>query len=208
MLNQTPHWYHRIGGIMFFVGGLTAATPAVSQEDDAPALLDLPTLEEELGRVSPESAPLSSGIEAQPLPEPGTQPAAGGDATAAPVPEIATPGKIVILDGLDKITARVSSFQVPVDQPTRFGSLIITARDCHKRPPEDPPETSAFLDIADIGAARQSADANVARQVFSGWMFASNPALSALEHPVYDVWVMDCITSAPESGSVTPSGRQ
>ncbi|HYM30316.1 MAG TPA: DUF2155 domain-containing protein [Candidatus Cybelea sp.] len=91
-----------------------------------------------------------------------------------------------VLQGLDKITARVSTFDAPIDKPVRFGTLSITVRACNKRPPEEPPETTAFLEIED---ERQN---QPPQQVFMGWMFASSPALNALQHPVYDVWVVDC----------------
>lgn len=105
--------------------------------------------------------------------------------------------EIAVLQGLDKVTARVSTFDAPVDEPVRFGSLEITARSCQKRPPEETPESAAFLEIRDI----KPGEAPVS--VFTGWMFASSPALNALEHPVYDVWVIDCkndsSSSAPRS---------
>lgn len=91
-----------------------------------------------------------------------------------------------VLQGLDKVTARVSTFNVPLDRPTRFGTLEITIRACHKRPPEEPPESAAFLEIRELRLGEQP------RPLFSGWMFASSPALNPLQHPVYDVWVLDC----------------
>ena len=106
---------------------------------------------------------------------------------------LAAPKPTAILRGVDKITARVTDIEAPLDEPVTFGTLDIIARTCHKRPPIEPPEVSVFLEIADMppGGTR--------RRVFSGWMFASSPALSALEHPVYDVWVIDCKTSAPDN---------
>jgi hypothetical protein len=99
--------------------------------------------------------------------------------------------QMVTLRGVDKITARVTDIKAPMNKPLRFGSLEITPRTCSKRPPEETPEVTAFLEIADVKAdgSRQ--------KLFSGWMFASSPALSALEHPVYDVWVIDCNAIAP-----------
>ena len=91
-----------------------------------------------------------------------------------------------VLQGLDKITARISTLEVPVNQTARFGSLEITVRRCDKTPPEEPPESAAFMEIVD---ARPDSPPVL---LFSGWMFASSPAVSALEHPVYDVWVIDC----------------
>ena len=93
---------------------------------------------------------------------------------------------VAVLQGLDKITARVSTIEAPIDDSTPFGSLWITPRACDKRPPVEPPESAAFLEISDVKPGEEPVD------LFSGWMFASSPALSALEHPVYDVWVIDC----------------
>ncbi|MGH7014809.1 MAG: DUF2155 domain-containing protein [Stellaceae bacterium] len=104
-----------------------------------------------------------------------------------------------VLQGLDKITARVSRFDAPIDQPVHFGTLVITVRACVKRPPEEPPETAAFLEIDEV---RADANAASTKSVFSGWMFASSPAISALEDPVYDVNVLDCkmaTAAAPSS---------
>ncbi len=91
-----------------------------------------------------------------------------------------------ILQGLDKVTARISTIEAPIDQPVHFGTLIITARTCQKKPPEEPPESAAFLEI------EEEKPGEPAQRLFTGWMFASSPALNALQHPVYDVWVKDC----------------
>lgn len=100
-----------------------------------------------------------------------------------------------ILQGLDKTTARVSTIEVPLDRPARFGTLQIVARACHKKPPTETPESTAFLEIVDIRPD------SPAIPVFTGWMFASSPAVSAMEHPVYDVWVVDCrMIAPPEAG--------
>ena len=107
---------------------------------------------------------------------------------------------VALLQGLDKITARVSKIEVPVGTPVRFGTLSIRVRDCEKNPPEEEPESAAFLEIDEA----RPGEANL--RVFSGWMFASSPALSALEHPVYDVNLLDCKTAsgspAAQSGKV------
>ena len=95
-----------------------------------------------------------------------------------------------VLQGLDKTTARISTFDAPVGEAVRFGTLEILARRCHKTPPEEPPESTAFIEIVDVRPDSE------AIKVFTGWMFASSPAVSALEHPVYDVWVVDCKVEA------------
>lgn len=165
----------------------------------------------------------------------------------------------VTLRALDKITARFTDIEAPIGEPVEFGSLEILPRFCDKRPPEEFPETTAFLEISDRDLGRATAaykdpalaeraarareearartsslepttevysvEASVARnrfgeapasetggeesyraaneetprsadpnRIFTGWMFASSPALNSLEHPVYDVWVIDCKT--------------
>lgn len=87
---------------------------------------------------------------------------------------------------LDKITARTTTYQIVVGESATFGSLEITVRYCRSRPPEEPPETFAFLEITDD---QRTGDVV---KVFSGWMIASSPGWNALEHPVYDVWVISC----------------
>jgi len=104
----------------------------------------------------------------------------------------------VVLQALDKITARVSRITVPVGGTVSFGSLQITAKACDKHPPEETPESAAFLQIVEV----KPGEAPVSR--FSGWMFASSPALSALEHPVYDIWVLDCINADSAPGGNSP----
>jgi hypothetical protein len=114
--------------------------------------------------------------------------------TAAPAG--AVPMQKAKLQGLDKITARVSTIEATVGEPVVFGALQITVRACDKRPPEETPESAAYLDIVE----RKLNEAS--KPVFSGWMFASSPAVSALEHPIYDIWVLDCMSSSTaESGT-------
>ncbi len=103
----------------------------------------------------------------------------------------AFPGDKVILQGLDKVTARTSTFEVSLEEEVTFGTLRITLRACDRTPPEEPPESTAFLDIYEA----KPGDRVVS--LFHGWMFASSPALSALEHPVYDIWVKECLASEP-----------
>ena len=91
-----------------------------------------------------------------------------------------------ILQGLNKITARVFTIEAPIDQAVRFGTLDITVKRCTKRPPEETPESTVYIEIRERRPGERSVD------LFSGWMFASSPAVSSMEHPVYDVWVIDC----------------
>lgn len=98
---------------------------------------------------------------------------------------------------LDKITARISTKSVPVGGGTEFGTLELRVHYCAYRPPEEPPENVAFIMIFDNGyAEKKPKEAQKAQKaqkaLFSGWMFASSPAISGLEHPVYDVTLLSC----------------
>ena len=101
------------------------------------------------------------------------------------------------LEALDKITGRVSVLVRPLEAPARFGTLEIRVRACHRRPPELPPDSAAFLEIDEPGRAGDE-------PLFRGWMFASSPGLSPLEHPVYDVVVLDCV-AAPDTAASSGS---
>lgn len=120
-----------------------------------------------------------------------------------PPEDSGVPVDTVVLQGLDKITARISTFEAPIGQAVRFGTLEITARTCHKTPPEEPPERAAFLEVVDVRPDSPSV------ALFTGWMFASSPALSSLEHAVYDVWVVDCkLEGTPDQAAETPAPLQ
>ncbi len=110
---------------------------------------------------------------------------------------------LAVLQGLDKITARVSEIEAPVGKTVRFGSLSIIVRDCERNPPEDRPESAAFLQIDELRPGEDSI------QRFSGWMFAQSPALSSLENPVYDVILLDCkgASGSPPESSGSASGN-
>ena len=92
---------------------------------------------------------------------------------------------------LDKITARISTKSVPVGGGTEFGTLELRVHYCAYRPPEEPPENVAFITIFDNGYAEKKPK-KAQKAMFSGWMFASSPAISGLEHPVYDVTLLSC----------------
>lgn len=106
---------------------------------------------------------------------------------------------IAVLRALDKVSARVVVVKAPVGRPVTFGRLGIVARRCVTRPPEEPPESAAFLEID------ETAQGGARKPLYKGWMFASSPDLSAMEDPVYDVWVLACESSASSaSGSSGP----
>jgi hypothetical protein len=127
---------------------------------------------------------------------PPAQPASA-NANLRPIPD--GPGKRVAeLQGLDKVTARTQRFYAPVGESTRFGTLAITVSDCLVNVPEAPPESVAYLTIVD------NKPGQAAEKLFAGWMFASTPSLSALDHGVYDVRVLACTMA---QGSSPPSSR-
>ena len=110
-----------------------------------------------------------------------------GFAAAADAADEMIPEPIAMMQGLDKVSARVSRFEARVGQPVSFGRLSILVRDCQKSAPEDRPENAAFIEIGETKPGEGKA-----QQLFSGWMFSSSPALSALDHPVYDVNLLEC----------------
>ena len=113
------------------------------------------------------------------------------------------------LRALDKITGRSTDIEVKVGEPVVFGSLKVELKACYQTPPEEAPESAAFLKIASTQpVAVETMEAAVSAEevetvsednpeLFSGWMYASSPGLSALEHPVYDIWVIRCTAPDP-----------
>lgn len=93
------------------------------------------------------------------------------------------------LQAMDKITGRVNVIEAPVNAAVRFGSFSIVVRACKTRPPEETPDNYAFVDVVDIGQDNQQ------QNIFKGWMISSSPALNAVEHPIYDVWLLQCINT-------------
>ncbi len=132
-----------------------------------------------------------------PLPPPQQPPQRPGNANLRPVPD--APGiRSAELQGLDKVTARTQRFYAPVGKSTRFGTLEVTVGDCLVNVPEAPPESVAYLTIIDHKPGQAE------EKLFAGWMFASTPSLSALDHGVYDIRVLSCTMA---QGSTPPSSR-
>ncbi|MGE4312846.1 MAG: DUF2155 domain-containing protein [Pseudobdellovibrionaceae bacterium] len=97
------------------------------------------------------------------------------------------------LRALDKVTAKATTFKMKVGETVRFNEIYIKVQTCRKPPAIEKVESAAFLQVWE-----QPAGAEESQWVFSGWMFASSPALSAMDHPIYDVWVLRCIGPDPE----------
>ena len=104
---------------------------------------------------------------------------------------------IAVLRGLDKVTGRIKTFSIPVGQTGQFGRTYITPDSCYTKPPEESPENAAFLFIYEKSLKGENIE------LFKGWMFSSNPALSSMEHPVYDIWVLECQQSENKPDSVS-----
>ncbi len=100
--------------------------------------------------------------------------------------------------GLDKITGRIITFDVRIDETVQFGALQVTPRVCYSRPPTEPPRTNGFVEVDEVTLD------NRIQRIFTGWMMADSPGLNAVEHPVYDVWLTDCKTSSEELGIAEP----
>lgn len=96
-----------------------------------------------------------------------------------------------VIRGLDKVTGQARDYNATVGRPVRIGSLEVVARACQKRPAEETPEVSIYLQVFDTPPV-QAGQTPQRSEIFHGWMFASSPGLSALEHPVYDIWAIDC----------------
>lgn len=97
---------------------------------------------------------------------------------------------MAVFSALNKITARIKTIEVPINQTFEFGALSVTPRACYSRPPTEPPKTTAFVEVQE-----RQIDGKL-KPIFGGWMFANNPGLHGIEHPVYDVWLTTCKTSS------------
>ena len=93
---------------------------------------------------------------------------------------------IATFAGLDKITARLTKFDVYMNETVQFGALQITPRACHTRPPTEVQRTSVFVEVDQVSLQ------GTTTRIFTGWMFAESPALNAVDHPVYDLWLVAC----------------
>ncbi|WP_115733841.1 DUF2155 domain-containing protein [Aminobacter aminovorans] len=125
--------------------------------------------------------------EGQPAPDQ-AQPA---PSETQPAPKVAAPPQriknaVAEFAGIDKITGRIITFDVYVDETVQFGALQVTPRVCYSRPENEEPKTDSFVEVDEITLDRKI------RRIFTGWMFAESPGLNAVEHAVYDVWLKAC----------------
>lgn len=117
--------------------------------------------------------------------------------------------------GIDKITGRITTFDVYINETVQFGALQVTPRVCYSRDETEAPKTDTFVEVDEITLDRKI------RRIFTGWMFADSPGLNAIDHPVYDVWLTDCkqesdipppddlptTATADETAPVTPAAE-
>ena len=94
--------------------------------------------------------------------------------------------RVAVFSGIDKITGRITTFDVYIDETVKFGQLEITPRVCYSRPVTEQPKTTSFVEVDEITLDRRI------RRIFTGWMFAESPGLNAIEHAVNDVWLINC----------------
>jgi hypothetical protein len=184
-------------------GAFAAAALAQPAPEDMPPVEAAPLPPVETPSPPPAQPEPGPPVETVPIP-PSEEPA---ESVTPPPPEVVVPAPPsseapkavgVILGGLDKVAARTRKFEVNLKQRVVYNTLIVTVLACKTRPPEEPPESAAFLEVQE-----RKSDGTV-QKIFSGWMFASSPALNALEHPVYDVWVISCKTVPGKTSAPAP----
>ena len=106
---------------------------------------------------------------------------------------------VAVFAGIDKITGRITTFDVYVNETVQYGALQVTPKVCYSRDETEAQKIDSFVEVDEITLDRKI------RRVFSGWMFADSPGLNAVEHPIYDVWLTDCKQSSDVPAPVKPS---
>lgn len=128
-----------------------------------------------------------------------------------------------VFAGLDKTTGRIINFDVAINETVQFGALQVTPRVCNTRPQTEAPQTTGFVEVDELivkpeqqrreARGEAKTEKPEAKRIFSGWMFAASPGLHGVEHPVYDVWLVDCKggkevaqpAAAPAPDAATPA---
>ncbi|HMA55856.1 MAG TPA: DUF2155 domain-containing protein [Pseudolabrys sp.] len=150
------------------------------------------------GPGSPRNAPQQANTAPQP----------NDEVVVEPSPQrIANP--TAVFSGLDKITGRIISFDVAINETVQFGALQVTPRVCYSRPPTETPNTDAFVEVDEVTLQGEI------KRIFSGWMFSASPGLHAVEHPIYDAWLTECkggqnpnVAEVPADPAPKPPTRQ
>lgn len=112
--------------------------------------------------------------------------AGGMFACALPVQAERISNPIATFSGLDKITGRITSFDVYIGETYQFGALQVTPRVCYTSSQDEATHTDGFVEVNEITLGQKI------QRIFTGWMFADSPGLNGVEHPVYDVWLKNC----------------
>ncbi|MGL4397007.1 MAG: DUF2155 domain-containing protein [Hyphomicrobium sp.] len=94
--------------------------------------------------------------------------------------------QVAVFSALDKVTARISTFEVPLGESKVFGALKVTPRVCYSRPATELPKTTTFVEVEEVQLD------GAEKRIFTGWMFAESPGLYGVEHPTFDVWLTEC----------------
>lgn len=132
------------------------------------------------------------GTPQQGAPQQGTSESSADEVVVEPPPQRIT-NPTAVFAGLDKITGRIISFDVAINETVQFGALQVTPKVCYSRPPTETPQTDSFVEVDEVTLQGEI------KRIFTGWMFAASPGLHAVEHPIYDVWLTDC------KGAVNPA---
>jgi hypothetical protein len=166
-------------------GGITAPGVSITPSQPPP------------GGVQPAQRPARGAPQQQPQ-----QPADAGmppsDEAATEPPGNKVPNPTGVFAGLDKITGRITSFDVALNETVQFGALQVTPRACYTRPPTETPHTDAFIEVDEVTLQGEI------RRLYTGWMFAASPGLHAVEHPIYDIWLTDCKGGAVAEAAPEP----
>jgi len=131
-------------------------------QDQAPADVQTPSDDPQMQAVVPPPAP---------------------DMTPEQRPNVWLPAGAAKLQALDKVNAQATAMSVKVGQSATFGSLTVTVRSCVVRPPDQPADAAAYLDVT---------DSHPDSPPFNGWLLWHEPAVSMMEHPIYDIRVAGC----------------
>ncbi|MCM1323469.1 MAG: DUF2155 domain-containing protein [Acetobacter sp.] len=106
------------------------------------------------------------------------------------------PTNAALMQAMDKVTGRVNKITVPVNSKISFGDFSLVLRACKKRPAEETPENFAFVDVTDKSFGTEEYN------IFRGWMLSSTPGINAIEHPIYDVWLLECIDTEVDASKL------
>ena len=104
------------------------------------------------------------------------------------------PKNIAVIKFINKVSSKVETIEIPVGSSKVVDKLILTIRACYGRPENELQENSMFIEVNEKSDSFTKRNNSVAkgRKIFSGWMFSSTTSLNPLQHPNYDLWVLEC----------------